>query len=142
MKYLKNGLRNMHIKSLMYRLAYEKRLLETYYDKSFLHCTITKAGKLSKLICNIKCDLCGEQVKFKIIYDGASPPRAWIKQPQITNPQHIYPNDKSLCLYDPDTDEWTSESHLFDTFVPWCQQWFIFQRLYEQTGVWLHPERH
>ena len=142
MRYESNGLYNMHVRSCMCRIIDEKRLLETNYDKTFLSCKISKIGKHNKLVCNIRCDLCGEAVKFKIVYDGFSPPKAWIKSPSITNPQHIYPNDGSLCLYDPDTDEWNQKSRLFETFVPWCQQWFIFQRLYEQTGVWLHPERH
>lgn len=132
----------MRNRAAMFRLIHEKRLLETNYDRSFVRCHLVPQKNTHKLVCHVHYMLMGTDIHFKIVYDGKFPPKAWIISPKIKDPQHIYPHDGSLCLYDPETDEWSPEKNIYNTFVPWCQQWIVFQRLYEQTGKWQHPERH
>lgn len=132
----------MHNQAALLRIMYEKGLLEKNYNSSFVHCKLVFQNNTPKLVCHVHYMLMGHDIHFRIVYDGKLPPKAWIVSPKIEDPQHIYPDDGCLCLYDPDTDEWSSEKNIYNTFVPWCQQWIVFQRLYEQTGKWQHPERH
>lgn len=124
------------------RIMHEKKLIEEHYSPEFARCTVTWNNNKACLVCHVHYSLEGEDIHFRILYEGHSSPRAWIVSPKIEDPQHIYPEDKDLCLYDPLTDEWTEKSNIYNTFIPWCQQWIVFQRLYEQTGTWQHPERH
>lgn len=141
-KYLNNGIKKMQNQAALLRIMHEKRLLEMNYEHSFVRCTLVSKIHTHKLVCHVHYMLMDENIHFRIVYDGRLHPRAWIVSPKIRDPQHIYSDDKSLCLYDPKTDEWSSEKNIYNTFVPWCQQWIVFQRLYEQTGKWQHPERH
>ena len=122
------------------RVIHEKKLIEENYDPQFAHCLITWSQGKALLTCHVHYWLNDEDIHFRIQYKGYSSPTAWIVSPKIKDPQHIY-HEGNLCLFDPDTDEWTEESHIYNTFIPWCQQWIIFQRLYEETGVWQPPER-
>lgn len=142
MRFLTNGIRKMYNKAALLRIMHEKGLLEKNYNRSFVHCELVSQDNTHKLVCHVHYILMGENIHFRIVYDGRLHPKAWIVSPKIIDPQHIYSDDKSLCLYDPKTDEWSSEKNIYNTFIPWCQQWIVFQRLYEQTGRWQHPERH
>jgi hypothetical protein len=54
----------------------------------------------------------------------------------------MYPSDNSLCLYHSKTDDllWDPKKHnIFDTIIPWTQEWFTYYELYNITGVWEHP---
>lgn len=142
MKYQKNGIKRMLNQAVIARILHERNLLSQNYDKKFVQSTVQYTNDGPRLICHVYYSLLGEDIHFRIIYDGMSSPKAWVVSPEIENPQHIYSDDKRLCLYDPDTDEWTNDKNIYNTFVPWCQQWIVFQRLFEQTGKWMHPERH
>lgn len=141
-KYQANGEKKLLNASATVRILHEKSLLKKNYDEKFVRSEILWNNGVPKLVCHIHYDLLDEDIHFKIEYKGRHEPKAWIISPQIDNPQHIYPKEKNLCLFDPRTDEWNDNMNIFNTFVPWCQQWIIFQRLYEQTGQWMHPERH
>ena len=104
------------------RIKYEAKLLNAHYDKSFVSTSFYGMRQSPKLICNA--------------------PKCWLLSPTFENPQHIYKNDGRLCLYDPDNNEWNRTSNIFNTFVPWCMEWVVFQMIYEETGEWQHPERH
>lgn len=58
-------------------------------------------------------------------------------------PDHIYPNHE-LCLYRPKYREWTPDSILVETVVPWISEWLSCYETWLVTGAWLgggeHPE--
>ena len=125
-----------------YKLRQEKNLLAKYYDPSFVSCKIQGSWGKQILLCNMHFQVVGEKYHAKIAYNGFNPPKCWIVTPLIKDPQHIYKKGEALCLYDPKKNEWTHKSNLYNTFIPWCIEWVIFQMLYEETGEWQHPERH
>jgi hypothetical protein len=54
-------------------------------------------------------------------------------------PPHIYAYDAGrtrLCLFFPDSNEWTPKSWLDETFVPWTISWLRFYEIWLATGVW------
>jgi hypothetical protein len=54
----------------------------------------------------------------------------------------MFPKDKALCLYHPESDDFLWEPkkhHIHNTIVPWTLEWFIFYELYSITGKWEHP---
>ena len=87
-------------------------------------------------------NIAGVDCSAKIVYNGYDAPKCWLISPIFDDPQHVYKNDGRLCLYDPQNDEWKHTSHIYNTFVPWCMEWVVFQMLYIETGEWQHPERH
>lgn len=124
------------------RIKYEAKLLNAHYDKSFVSTSFYGMRQSPKLICNLHFNIVGVDCTAKIVYNGYDAPKCWLLSPTFEDSQHIYKNDGRLCLYDPDNNEWARTSNIFNTFVPWCMEWVVFQMLYEETGEWQHPERH
>lgn len=124
------------------RIRKELALLNQHYDTSFIKSKINGSWGKEDLVSYLTFQIVGEECRAKIIYDGINPPKCWLLRPVFENPQHIYKPDGNLCLYDPKRNEWSNGSHIYNTFVPWCMEWVIFQMIYEETGEWQHPERH
>lgn len=118
-------------------LLLEKRLLEKNYD--FLKV---------KVIDNILyCEGVfrpveeSEEYRYVLKFSVGKHPRVYVKEPiiQYNDDIHMYSSDNSLCLYYPKDFNFTDESHLYDTIVPWIHEWFVFYELYLIKGKWLHP---
>lgn len=124
------------------RLRVERGKIQKVYDDTFVTTSINGKWGHEKLTCILKFSILEVDCKAKIVYDGANPPQCWLIYPTFEDPQHIYKDKGNLCLYDPKNNEWTKNSHLYNTFIPWCMEWVVFQMLYEQTGEWQHPGRH
>ncbi len=124
-------------KSILIR---EKKLLSTHYD--FLDSNIKKNVLIVKGFC--KPTVQSPQYKYTLTYDAINPPKVLIDEPEIeyNDEIHMYPRDNSLCLYHSKTDNliWDSKNHhIFDTIIPWTQEWFTYYELYNITGNWEHP---
>ena len=46
------------------------------------------------------------------------------------------PAFSSLCLFDPDTNEWCPRMWIADTFVPWAIKWVCSYEAWHIDGVW------
>ncbi|AFU67264.1 hypothetical protein P700755_000210 [Psychroflexus torquis ATCC 700755] len=121
-------------------LIREKKLIKSNYD--FLKCTI----KQNKLICKgiIKPTEYSKEYSIRIDYEGINSPKVYLIEPEIEyhDDIHIYPKEKNLCLYHPETDNffWDYRKHnIFDTIIPWTLEWFVYYELYLITGKWEHP---
>lgn len=57
---------------------------------------------------------------------------------------HVYgpSNDPTLCLYDPEADEWNSTMLIAETIIPWTIEWLTFYEFWLMTGVWSGGGRH
>lgn len=60
---------------------------------------------------------------------------------------HVYyvgdePLDVVLCLFDPDTDEWSPSMSLAETTVPWTIDWLVSYEGWRATGRWTGTGRH
>lgn len=60
--------------------------------------------------------------------------------------EHVYSTSKQkLCLFKPDTKEWTSDKMIAKTVIPWAAEWLQFYELWLATGDWYgegsHPEK-
>jgi hypothetical protein len=76
----------------------------------------------------------------QLIYACGSRPKIWVRQPKLReDAPHRYP-DKSLCLYHPDDESWSSDSGIAKTIVPWTAEWLYCYELWLVTGVWAGPE--
>lgn len=49
---------------------------------------------------------------------------------------HFYPDIRTLCLYDPKSDEWSRRDWLAETIVPWAAEWLLYYELWRATGLW------
>lgn len=56
--------------------------------------------------------------------------------PEHRNTVHLYA-DNSLCLFNPNRDEWNPAMLVADTIVPWVCEWIFFFESWLQTGSWL-----
>ncbi|OCA92601.1 hypothetical protein [Pseudobacillus wudalianchiensis] len=54
---------------------------------------------------------------------------------------HIYPEEK-LCLFQPRKKEWTKETFIADTIVPWTSLWLYYYEMWHATGAWLGGGEH
>ncbi|HXB42371.1 MAG TPA: hypothetical protein VNZ49_17665 [Bacteroidia bacterium] len=118
-------------------VAREKALLLKHY--SFLKCEI----KGNVLYCYGSCQPAEGCVvyNYRIKYDPSTKPVVTVTSPLIVynDDIHMYPSDNSLCLYHKSDLYWTSDTHLFNTIIPWTHEWFVFYELWKLTGRWLHP---
>ena len=57
---------------------------------------------------------------------------------------HIYggPEDFRLCLFDPETDEWSSDKLIAETIVPFTIDWLCCYEFWTLTGEWRGGGRH
>ncbi|WP_448659200.1 hypothetical protein ACPVPU_01720 [Sphingomonas sp. CJ99] len=77
------------------------------------------------------------------------PPVVRVRAPQLSRRSsephrmvpHLYgPHDDPLgahlCLYYPDGTEWTRQSLLAETILPWTAEWLFFYEMWHVTGTW------
>ncbi|MBY0334167.1 MAG: hypothetical protein K2X49_26210 [Acetobacteraceae bacterium] len=60
---------------------------------------------------------------------------------------HVYylgdgPLDVMLCMFDPDSDEWSPSMNLAETTVPWTVDWLASYEGWRATGEWTGGGRH
>jgi hypothetical protein len=72
-------------------------------------------------------------------------PKAYVLSPDLQalaggeRPPHIYDHIEGitrLCLFYPQSSEWTTQSWLSDTMVPWTISWLRFYEIWLITGKW------
>ncbi|MEO8400158.1 MAG: hypothetical protein ABI550_10175 [Ignavibacteriaceae bacterium] len=118
-------------------LFLEKHLLLKNYN--FLEVKIIG----NSLHCSGACQpsRCSIEYNYKVSYSPNKPPSVYPIYPKIKYNKeiHMYPQDDSLCLYYPYDFSWKSNSHLYNTIIPWTHEWFVFYELYLISGKWLHP---
>lgn len=140
-RYIKN---NRHrAKALQVRKAIlirEKSLLIKHFD--FLKCQIFDNQLVVKG--TAKPTVQSTLYKYTLSYNGVSSPKVLINDPIIdySDDIHMFPSDNSLCLYHSETDDlkWDfRKHHLYNTIIPWTQEWFLYYELYNITGKWEHP---
>ena len=92
------------------------------------------------------------QYRVEIRYTILTDPQIRVLSPVLTRLPgnvegelpHIYPpaNDPSLCLYDPDADEWDVSMSIAQTIVPWTVDWLACYEWWLITGRWTGGGRH
>jgi len=116
----------------------EKSLLEKYYN--FFKCYIDK----NVLYClgNYKPTELSDTYSYFLKYDGINKPSVYMTSPKIeySDDIHMYPKDRSLCLYHKTDLMWKPHRHVYKTIIPWTHEWIVFYELYNITGKWEHPE--
>lgn len=58
---------------------------------------------------------------------------------------HVYyspDGDVTLCMLDPDTDDWSPADSLAQTTVPWIIEWLAAYEGWRATGQWAASGRH
>jgi hypothetical protein len=57
---------------------------------------------------------------------------------------HVYgpADDPTLCLFDPETDEWNPSMLVSRTIVPWVIDWIVCYEFWQMTGRWTGGGRH
>lgn len=58
---------------------------------------------------------------------------------------HVYydpDGEVSLCMLDPDSEEWSPAELLAETTVPWITDWLAAYEGWRATGVWTGTGRH
>ncbi|WP_316794197.1 hypothetical protein [Pedobacter frigoris] len=123
---------NDHQKALL-----EKHLLLKHY--AFLEVSVTG----NNLTCTGYCQPSKHSIiyHYKIKYSASQYPRVYAVDPEIEYDEdiHMYSSDNRFCLFYPKDFSWTTETHLFNTIVPWTHEWFLFYERYQISGKWEHP---
>lgn len=117
-------------------LVLEKRLIDNYFP--FINTKIVG----DSLLCYGYCQPSEYSIiyEYRIEYKAGEYPNVYPTYPKIEyhDDIHLY-NDLSLCLYYPKDFSFTKESHLYNTIIPWIQEWYVFYEIYQITGKWQHP---
>jgi hypothetical protein len=120
-----------------HRILLEKHLLEKHF--AFLKCLVT--GRT--LICRGFCQPTeySQVYEYRIKFTPGIYPKVFVVEPEIEYDDdiHMYASDNSLCLFYPRDFSWTSESHLYNTILPWTHEWFLYYEKYKISGKWEHP---
>ena len=114
-----------------------KRDIETKFD--CYECSI--AGNM--LICRGQIQPTTESKVYtiRLKFDGTASPTVHVLNPELPYDRkaHMFA-DKSLCLYFPKEQPWSSTMNLSTTIIPWTSEWLVYYELYKHFGVWLGPE--
>ena len=72
------------------------------------------------------------------------PELIWLPDNEEGQLPHVYPpaSDPTLCLYDPQADEWDHSMLIGQTIVPWTLDWLACYELWLMTGRWTGGGRH
>ena len=83
-----------------------------------------------------------EQYHVRIEYTVGRPPDIRVISPKLTcragahSIPHMYEQDR-LCVYLPNSGEWSNDMPLGRTFIPWISLWLLYYELWHATGTWL-----
>jgi hypothetical protein len=121
-------------------IHYEKYLVEKNFE--WLKCLISDDGLLCHGI--LKPRGCRNTYKILIKYSPFlefRPDRVYIADPEIeySDKIHMYPHDKSLCLYYPKDIAPNRILHLAD-IMPWLSEWPVKYEFWLKYKVWLGDE--
>ena len=81
------------------------------------------------------------EYRVRIEYEMNSSPNVWVVSPKLEprelggSLKHVYPGNR-LCLYLPNTGEWTRGKSLAHTIIPWTTEWLFHYEVWHATGVW------
>ncbi|MCC6229956.1 MAG: hypothetical protein IT432_12115 [Phycisphaerales bacterium] len=76
------------------------------------------------------------------VYSVGGPPVVWVLDPVLEHRvigepiPHVNP-DGTLCLYDPDGNEWNGTMSLASTTIPWALRWLFHYEHWRVFGEWL-----
>ena len=79
--------------------------------------------------------------RVRILYVYGAPPAVLVIDPQPVKMAHgeVTPHlneDGTLCLYNPEGDEWGPDRSIADTTVPWTSLWLLYYEDWLITGKW------
>lgn len=79
--------------------------------------------------------------EVQIEYSATNAPEVRVLSPNLKTRDdefipHMYGQEK-LCLYLPETGEWSPDLPLATTIVPWTALWLYFYEVWHATGQWL-----
>ena len=86
----------------------------------------------------------------RICYRAGQPPVVFVRKPHLPTLAggrrlpHVYQQDPTrLCLYLPDSGEWSPTMRISETFVPWTVLWLFYFEEWLATNEWkgggVHP---
>lgn len=79
--------------------------------------------------------------RVKIVKNQAKSPRVYVVEPEIApSAPHVYPNDRSLCLYHGSEYKWSDDYYIADDIVPWTAAWLYFYEIWAECGIWYGDE--
>lgn len=77
----------------------------------------------------------------KIHYRKYLDPKVYIINPPIADDcPHLYPSDKTLCLYNFEEFRWKEDYYITDYIIPWTCMWLYFYEIWLKTGKWYGEE--
>ena len=117
--------------------------------KLFPNFSLTWKGKVAVWIGEILPTTLSQSYKVKVTYALGLPPNCYVLSPKLCrrdNKQripHTYTKNR-LCLYLPNSGEWTPQMLIADTIIPWASLWLFYYEIWQAIGEWLgggkHPE--
>lgn len=76
-----------------------------------------------------------------ITYKGDERPAVKIIKPELVEkPPHIFPENRTICLYHVDNYRWKKEKLIAKDIVAWTTAWIYFYEVWLQTNIWYGSE--
>jgi hypothetical protein len=93
----------------------------------------------------------GRRYRLRLDYELGDKPNVYVMDPDLVvladgrRLPHVYQQQPPrLCLYLPNTGEWSAQMRLVDTIVPWSVLWLFYFEDWLETDEWkgggMHPE--
>jgi hypothetical protein len=82
-----------------------------------------------------------ETYRVRIKYRGGKPPEVWVLSPALVPRKesekipHMFDQER-LCLYLPNTGEWSGDMVLAKVVVPWISLWLFHYEMWHIAGEW------
>lgn len=86
------------------------------------------------------CEVC-KQYEVLFAYTPTDRPHVWVVEPEPVKSAHGQQTphlnyDGTLCLFDPEQDEWSPSEAFAHTIVPWSSRWLFHYENWLVSGVW------
>lgn len=117
--------------------------------RCFPNFNLTWEGKVAVWVGEIFPTTLSQSYKVKVTYALGLSPDCYVLSPKLrsrSNGQkipHTY-TENCLCLYLPNSGEWTPQMFIANTIIPWASLWLFYYEIWQATGEWLgggkHPE--
>ena len=103
---------------------------------------VTRSGKQLVAEGNVQPTALSVTYRVRIEYRGCKPPDVWVLSPPLVPREpggripHMFRQER-LCLYLPNTGQWSGDMVLAKVIVPWIALWLCYYEMWHATGEWL-----
>ena len=119
----------------------QARLLRVRFPSADIRVPLEEGRRVLRATLHLCPAASCDEYRVHIAYAYGDHPHVWVQEPRPVKLAHgeVTPHlneDGTLCLYDPNGNEWGPDRSIADTTVPWTSLWLLYYEDWLITGKW------